>query len=520
MSNKIIDKYLFELDEDLVAQIKCSEKIKSDSFKRVYCKLHKDAKFKLLILSRKKHNKIRLQTNDDFQYDKDFNRPRRFSFLHLIIKNFVFREINSATIFYDSNTITFKLINFSSALNIYISWSHKILLIFINTKIAKRHKDIVKLKKTLGREPFHFYIRKILKIESNLPIGSGIELEIKKPKKSAEFLGLVKNVDLFDSWLITDYRNLYTYDSIYDSRADFISGLNTRLSISNIHNEKVTLFNTKARNRIEIDKCLVFSSRNTKNWFHFLIEDLPSLYYAHKELDISVPLLVPDFLQSQQLTAIKQLCSNRRFISISSDDLYTIRSCYIPIKLGVFHDSVLIPWNESKFYSNKKVREVFKRLKDSNLRELTEADFHLKNSRIFISRDYKNSKMRRTFVTRAADKYFDRYNFKTVNPGEFSLKEQILIFSTADFIIAPSGAALANLVFCNPGTTIKVLLNEEIVDFSVWKVLAKLNDLNIEYIAAKSLFEMFKNRDPYHVMHSDMLIDLEVAKKSIDELTS
>lgn len=72
---------------------------------------------------------------------------------------------------------------------------------------------------------------------------------------------------------------------------------------------------------------------------------------------------------------------------------------------------------------------------------------------LYVSRN-KDSKQRR--VTNE-DKLFpilQKYNFQTVHMSDLHAKEQIHLFSKADFIISPHGAALSFLIFCNPNISV------------------------------------------------------------------
>lgn len=52
-----------------------------------------------------------------------------------------------------------------------------------------------------------------------------------------------------------------------------------------------------------------------------------------------------------------------------------------------------------------------------------------------------------------------RRGFTCVDPGEWSLTEQIRLFQGAELVVAPHGAALANIIFCRPGATIVELFS-------------------------------------------------------------
>jgi capsular polysaccharide biosynthesis protein len=50
--------------------------------------------------------------------------------------------------------------------------------------------------------------------------------------------------------------------------------------------------------------------------------------------------------------------------------------------------------------------------------------------------------------------YFLKNNFEIVSPERLSIAEQAKLFQDAQFIAGPSGGAFANIVFCNPTTTV------------------------------------------------------------------
>ncbi len=75
-------------------------------------------------------------------------------------------------------------------------------------------------------------------------------------------------------------------------------------------------------------------------------------------------------------------------------------------------------------------------------------------SRIFISRDPASSNGRSIGNIEAVNGLFQSYGFEIVYPERLSLVEQARCFNSADVIVAAHGAGLANIVFCQPGTTV------------------------------------------------------------------
>ena len=67
------------------------------------------------------------------------------------------------------------------------------------------------------------------------------------------------------------------------------------------------------------------------------------------------------------------------------------------------------------------------------------------------------------------------YGFKTVYLEGMSGVDQILLFQSAEFIIAAHGAGLANLLFCEPGTKVIELMPSVEFRSFFWLIAQKLN---------------------------------------------
>ncbi|MDD9269971.1 glycosyltransferase family 61 protein [Paenibacillus sp. GCM10023248] len=73
-----------------------------------------------------------------------------------------------------------------------------------------------------------------------------------------------------------------------------------------------------------------------------------------------------------------------------------------------------------------------------------------KYERLYVSRAHAGGRK----ITNEDEvvKYLESYGFHCIHPGTMSFAEQVRAFQSADIIVSPHGASLANLVFTNPGT--------------------------------------------------------------------
>ena len=73
--------------------------------------------------------------------------------------------------------------------------------------------------------------------------------------------------------------------------------------------------------------------------------------------------------------------------------------------------------------------------------------------------------------------------FEVVDPGDFSVVDQIRIFAEADVIVAPHGASLANMPFCSPGASLLELFPSQSMVADYWKMTCGVEGLEYQYLS-------------------------------------
>ncbi|KAA3514742.1 glycosyltransferase family 61 protein [Agrobacterium vitis] len=76
--------------------------------------------------------------------------------------------------------------------------------------------------------------------------------------------------------------------------------------------------------------------------------------------------------------------------------------------------------------------------------------------KIYVSR-LDAGDVRRVVNEKAVCTLLESRGFEIITPGELSVKEQVVAFRDAEIIVAPHGAGLANLVYCQPGVKTRVI---------------------------------------------------------------
>jgi capsular polysaccharide biosynthesis protein len=133
--------------------------------------------------------------------------------------------------------------------------------------------------------------------------------------------------------------------------------------------------------------------------------------------------------------------------------------------------------------------------------------------RVYITRGDKPNTRRYT-PEPALWPELERRGFERIDPGSFSVQEQIDLFHAAEIVVAPHGAGLTNLVFCRPGAKVVEMFAADYVHMGLWNITHSL-DMEYRYLVSPG------NVRPGTVL-AGVLTDVDVAPElvlaTVDEL--
>jgi capsular polysaccharide biosynthesis protein len=175
------------------------------------------------------------------------------------------------------------------------------------------------------------------------------------------------------------------------------------------------------------------------NYFHWFIDTLPKLYMARKAnlLETLDWFLVPAFKYSFQKEYLQLLGIDESKI-IRGDKVRHILAEELIVPSATRGTNIHIPEWICQFYRNEILPEAAGDIKPTN--------------RIYISRN--DSQKRRVLNERDLLPVLEKHGFEIHQLGNKSTEEQIRLFASANFVVAPHGAGLANLIYCAPGTKV------------------------------------------------------------------
>lgn len=117
----------------------------------------------------------------------------------------------------------------------------------------------------------------------------------------------------------------------------------------------------------------------------------------------------------------------------------------------------------------------------------------------------------------AVSAHLEGRGFTCLDPGAMTVHDQIRWFSEADLIVAPHGAALANLAFCSPGATVLELFGRH-VDPCYWRMSGGITGLTYRYLAGPERSASPDGGTGWDFLVQDIEVDLDALARTLDVL--
>ena len=206
--------------------------------------------------------------------------------------------------------------------------------------------------------------------------------------------------------------------------------------------------------------CLIFYNGNLHNYYHWVVEGLLGLDILSRALgpDSNLKIVLP---KSMDICALFDHRDTLRAVGLDRREIVEFSASPIRVREAIWLDSDLVQSMPAPY------------LKDFQRRVAAQyAGLCSRKRRLLVARKGPTRKIHNIDEVQA---FLQRYDFETVFLEGMSAVDQILLFQSAEFIIGPHGAGLANLLFCEPGTkVIELAPSVEIRPF-FWLISEKLD---------------------------------------------
>jgi hypothetical protein len=236
------------------------------------------------------------------------------------------------------------------------------------------------------------------------------------------------------------------------------------------------------------------------NWYHWLIEILPAAFLAEQlpAEYADFPLLLPEpcggagtFRDSAALFA-----PHRARIVLPVGETSVVRQLIVidPIANGPMNLRAG-QWPRVTDYSQN--AEVLRAYRAAILDRLGIVPAP-PSRRIFLAR----SNDRRSFNQTDLIAIAERHGFEAVYPEGKTFREQVQMYAEAQVLLGASGAAFANMLFCQPGARALTWVLPQYDGFCAYSNLAGVVGVTLRYLFATPLSDITSSFDAYSAAYS------------------
>lgn len=283
------------------------------------------------------------------------------------------------------------------------------------------------------------------------------------------------------------------------------------LQVISIRSENNVLLRYKKSSDAPIEEAIMLSCEHDNNYFHWMVEVLPKLIFIDEHEEFAgIPLLIPDELHENLQEALCRVnITNRPLIPLIHGVAYKVERLIFPSPLSRVVDRYRGDpvFDEDIVLSPKWISEVADILKG-------DVKYNKKPWRkIYLTR---REGLRMLENYEEIENFLSKRGFEIITLKDLSLDDQIKLFSQTVVIVAPTGAALTNMLFCPPKTKVFIFMSDhEVTNFYFWHYLGSIMDLDVTTIVGKRSY----NLTNYWSVHDDYIIDADLVLQAIKNET-
>lgn len=218
----------------------------------------------------------------------------------------------------------------------------------------------------------------------------------------------------------------------------------------------------------------------SSNYAHWLTEVLPRIVlFCAQERCKGIPIIINDGLHENIMESLYRVIGDDREViklsigkSLNIDCLYTVSMVgYVPFEQRTT--------NASGFSHGKFSPYAFDQMSSILINSNGDRVSNPLPKKIFIRR---NSGSRKVLNAPDLEKLLESKGYVTVEPETLTFSQQVQLFSNAEEVIGSSGAALANIIFCRPGTKITILMSRYLGSiYWYWQNMACVSGNVVQY---------------------------------------
>tara|TARA_B110000027_G_scaffold60861_1_gene65489 strand:- start:1595 stop:2683 length:1089 start_codon:yes stop_codon:yes gene_type:complete len=233
------------------------------------------------------------------------------------------------------------------------------------------------------------------------------------------------------------------------------------------------------------------------NYAHWLFDIIPKIILMSQHYKINKK----DFYYFSKLNKFQKETLKLMNVNINTKkfiDANKYRHVEADKLLAVTHPNY---FNKTFFYSHSNLPSwIILQLKKIFLKKKPKM---LNYKKIFIDRSDSKTNHCKLINNKDVIMFLKKKKFKILKLSNLRFIDQVSIFNSCKIIIAPHGAGLANITFCEPKTKVVEIIPEHIKNYE-YERISRINKLSHQFVYLRQI----KNNN-----NGDMYLDLEKLKK-------
>jgi capsular polysaccharide biosynthesis protein len=235
----------------------------------------------------------------------------------------------------------------------------------------------------------------------------------------------------------------------------------------------------------ELAEAAHFLDAAAQNYAHWITEILPRIVMFCKiEANKNIPILVDDKLPATIWQTLALAVGPHRKVYVLSP----VISVKVK-KLHLISVSGYIPFGFRGTIDREALHGKYSPVALASVRELAIESIKGEQVQKALPRKFfirRKSSSRRLLNQDQIEEMVLAEGFSIISPEELTFLEQVRLFNEAESIIGPTGAAFANVIFCNPSAKVTILIaeNPETAYF-YWPKLASVAGARLSYVLGR-----------------------------------
>ena len=221
------------------------------------------------------------------------------------------------------------------------------------------------------------------------------------------------------------------------------------------------------------------------NYAHWLTEVLPRIaLFCAEERFLGIPVVVNDGLHKNIMESLILVAgAGREIITLPIGRALTVKELHLTSAAGYVpferRESKLSGHSHGMF--NPHALEI---VRNRLLAVAGQMAFEEYPQRVILRR---NSAVRKLTSAREIEQLLVDAGYSVVEPDKLSFIQQVQLFAHARVVVASSGAALANIIFCPPATEIWILISRHPdTSYWYWQNMAAASNNSVRYFLGEA----------------------------------